>query len=124
MKRVELETLIRSIVQSSLNELSTLSSSDMTKMMASNPELDPTVPTDDAMTSAEKARMERDADRERRKAIRTADMKLKSVKTQSAYYKQQEKQNKLDIISKEKELQNLKANKSISSGGAGSISST
>ena len=123
MKNEELQHLLKEIVRSVLNELTSLSQSDM-KAMLDNPSMDASVSPTDAMTPAEKAKSERDAESQRRKDIRTADLKLKSVKTQSDYYKQQEKQNRLDIIAKQKDLQNLKAGKTISSGGAGSISST
>jgi hypothetical protein len=119
MKRNQLEELIRHITRKVIKEYTVMSSStDKT----GSPTTDPAAPPVDAMTSLEKAKAEREADKERLKTIRTADMDLKGVKKQSDYFNQQVKQNKLEVTAKEKELQNLRAGKQISTGGAGSIS--
>ena len=85
---------------------------------------DPSTKPEDAMSPAEKAKQDLKKKEDRLKQIRTADMNLKGTKTQSDYFNQQLKQNKLKVTAQQKELQNLKAGKTIGSGGAGSISPT
>lgn len=130
MKPQELQELVKHITRAIIKEMKasgqisefTISSSDAKALAAADSNFDTSTPPEDAMTPAEKSRLERQAETDRRKNIRTADMKLKGTKTQTDYFAQQQKQNKLDIIAQEKELQNLKAGKTISSGGAGSLS--
>jgi hypothetical protein len=109
VKKSQLEALIRGIVQHTLNELSTLSSSDMSKLADSNPELDPNVPTADAMTSAEKARMEREAELQRQKDIKQQSSELDSKKKEMEFNKKKlDQQKRFDIPNAQKNLQKLK----------------
>ena len=121
MKQKQLQELVQLITRSVLKEysmLSTSSSSDKTKVGDSMDQSDSPEP----MTASEKFKADLQAKKDRLQKVRTADMDLKSTKTQSDYFNQQIKQNKLKVIAQQKELQNLKAGKSVSSGGAGSIS--
>lgn len=119
MKKTDLHELIRYITKNVIKEYSVLSTSSNT---SSTGDTDPNAPPTDAMTSYEKLKAEREKEKQHRQDVRTGEMKLKGVKKQSDYFNQQIKMNKLGITAQEKELQNLKAGKAISTGGAGSIS--
>jgi hypothetical protein len=75
----------------------------------------------DAQTSAEKMKAKRDAKKTQVDKVRTADLDLKSVKTQQDYYVQQAKKNKLDIQAQEKQLQQLKGAPASSIPAGGTI---
>jgi hypothetical protein len=117
VKRQQLRELIRLITKTVLKEYSSSSS-----MSNNGAEGDTTETPVDAMTSLERSKKEREDRKAHLQAVRTADMDLKGTKTQSDYFSQQLKQNKLKAIAQQKELQNLKAGKTVSSGGAGAIS--
>jgi hypothetical protein len=109
VKKSQLEALIRGIVQHTLTELSSLSSSDMSKLVNDNPSLDPTVPTDDALTSAEKARMERDAEHKRQQDIKQQSVELDAKKKEMEFNKKKlDQQKRFDIPNAQKNLQKLK----------------
>lgn len=114
MKKSQLQELISLISRKLLKEYSALSSTS-TKDSNTN------IPTD-TMTDSEKRKAEREAEANKLRDIRTTKMDLDGTKTQTDYFNQQVKMNKLKKIAQEKELQNLKAGKEISKGGAGSIS--
>lgn len=118
MKDPQLKSLIQLIVKQLLKEYS--SSIDM-QSSTSTPGSETNVSVDQ-MTPGEISKARRDAEKVKREKIRTADMDLKSNEKQQDYFLQQVKMNKLKTTAQKKELQNLKAGKAISVGGAGSIS--
>lgn len=110
IKKTQLESLIRGIVTELLNEYTAaMSSSDVNQMMANNPGLDPNMPPQDAMTSAEKARLDRDAEKDRKEKIKTKETELQTTKKEMDYQKQKVDQTKrFSIPSMDKELKQLK----------------
>jgi hypothetical protein len=124
MKQSQLNELIRFITRSVMKEYISMSSSSQSSSSTSSPDStqDPNTPPQDAMTSAEKSKQRRDSEKSRQQSIKKTDLELKAAKSQTDYFNQQNKQNKLQISAKQRELQNLKAGKTIGSGGAGSIS--
>jgi hypothetical protein len=122
MKQSQLNELVKFITKAVLKEFTLMSASSQNNNSTTDMASDPSTPPTDAMTSAEKSKQEREQKANRLKDIRTAEMDLKGTKTQSAYFSQQIKQNKLQTIAQQKNLQNLKAGKTVSTGGAGSVS--
>lgn len=121
MKRTELKELVTCITREVLREFMNIdpATKSIEKINGASSAANGTSSEtgDDVPTTA-------DDRKDKLKAIRTADMNLKGTKTQTDYFNQQVKQNKLKAIAQQKELQNLKSGKSISSGGAGAISAT
>ena len=120
MKKEQLNELVRLIVRGIVKEYLSTSTSSTSSTNTNGDDTDLTQKPEDAMTPAEKSKAERDAQKTHLAKVRTANLDLKGVKTQSDYFKQTLKKNNLDIIAKEKELSNLKAGKTIATGGAGS----
>lgn len=109
--RHQLNELIQYITKAVLKEyssVSSMSSSNSNNNGTDSGTADDGVKPADAQTAAEKAKAQRDAKKTQIDKIRTADLDLKSVKTQQDYYIQQAKKNKLDIQAQEKQLQALK----------------
>ena len=111
--RRQLDELIRLITKSVLKEYSSISSMSSSSSNGSTDSTDPGTADDgvkpqDAQTAVEKSKAKRDAKKAQLDKIRTADLDLKGVKTQQAYFLQQAKKNKLDITAKQKQLQQLK----------------
>lgn len=115
MKKSQIQELIRGIVRQVLKEYTTTSTTSTGT--------DASIPTglDSTLTPAEKSKQEREAERAKLKNIRSIDMDIKNTKNQSTYFAGQKKQNDLKVQAQEKERQNLKADKTISTGGAGSV---
>jgi len=106
IKRSQLESLIRQIV----TEI--LSSSDIQAMVDKNPELDSSTAPEDAMTPAEKARIERDAELQRQKDIRQKSTELDAKKKEMEFNKKKlDQQKRFDIPNATKDLQRLKGAK-------------
>jgi hypothetical protein len=106
MKRSQLELLIREIV----NEI--ISSSDLQKIVDKNPGLDSSTPPEDAMSMADKARMEREAEIERQKSIKDKTNDLDSKKKEMEFNKRKlDQQKRFDVPNATKELQRLKGAK-------------
>jgi hypothetical protein len=114
--RHQLNELLRLITKSVLKEYSSLSTSSSNSNSGGNSSSNSTgsgtandgVKPQDAQTAVEKAKAERDAKKAQLDKVRTADLDLKGVKSQQAYFTQQAKKNKLDITAKEKQLQQMK----------------
>jgi hypothetical protein len=108
--RHQLDELIQHITRAVLKEYSSMSSMSSSSSNSSSDTgtADDGVKPQDAQTSVEKAKAERDAKKAQVDKIRTADLDLKGVKTQQDYFLQQAKKNKLDIQAQEKQLQALK----------------
>jgi hypothetical protein len=103
MKKSQLEFLIRQIV----NEI--ISSSDLQKVVDQNPGLDSSTPPEDAMTAAEKARLDREADIERQKSIKVKTGELDAKKKEMEFNKKKlDQQKRFDVPNAAKELQRLK----------------
>lgn len=112
MKKYELESLIREIVNSLLTELNSLSTTDMKDLIASDSTLDPTVAPEDAQSPAEKARLEREKEHERRKTIQQKETELSSKKKEIEFNKKKlDQQKRFDIPNLTKDLQQLKGAK-------------
>ena len=124
MKQSQLQELIRHITRSVLKEFQNIDPTSNSSIHASSSSTSPDKMDAKAGNDANAPENSADAKKSKLQAIRTADMNLKGTKTQSDYFAQQLKNNKLKVTAKQKELQNLKAGKDISSGGAGSISAT
>jgi len=109
MKNTQLEYLVRGIVHTILEQLGTLSASDVNAMMAADPTLDPTVAPEDAQTPAEKARMEREAELQRQKDLKQKETDLDSKKKELEFQKKKIDQLKrFDIPNATKDIQSLK----------------
>jgi len=121
ISRAQLQELIRHITQMVLQEFKNIDPATASIEKMNNGGKDK-MSTKDGM-DADSPQNAADAKKSKSQAIRTADMNLKGTKTQSDYFTQQLKQNKLKVTAQQKELQNLRAGKTIGSGGAGSISS-
>jgi hypothetical protein len=113
IKKSQLDELIRMITHQILKEYSSISSDKNEDDSEERPI--------GGKTDFEKKKEERDAEKDRLDKIRGSTLKLQGTKKQSDYFKQQLKQNKLAINAQTRELQNLKANKEVAKGGAGSI---
>lgn len=109
MKNTELEILIKGIVRQIVNEYVSLSSSDIKKIVDTNPSLDSTIPPDDAQTPAEKARMEREAELARQKDIKQKQSELDSKKKEMELNKKKlDQQKRFEIPTLSKDIQKLK----------------
>lgn len=110
MKTEQLEELIRGIVRHVLKEYtSSMSSSDVKTMIGNNPSLDPTTPPDDAMTSAEKSRLDREAELDKQKDIKQKQVELDAEKKQMDFYKKKVDQSRrFNIPNVTKDIQRLK----------------
>lgn len=110
LKKTQLESLIRGIVNELLNEYeASMSMSDVKQMMNNNPSLDPSIPPQDAMTPAEKSRIEREAEKDRKTQLKTKETELKTAKKQMDYQKQQVDQaTRFTIPTLNTDLKNLK----------------
>jgi hypothetical protein len=107
IKKTQLEGLIRQIVRGIVKEI--MSSSDMQTMMDNNPELDPSVPATDAMTSAEKTRIDRESELKRQKDIKQKQIELDAKKKEMDFNKKKlDQQRRFDIPNATKDLQRLK----------------
>ena len=112
ISRRQLDELLRLITKKVLKEYSSMSSmsssSNSDSTSSGSGTADDGVKPQDAQTSVEKAKAQRDAKKAQVDKIRTADLDLKSINTQQDYYVQQANKNKLDISAKQKQLQQLK----------------
>lgn len=110
MKTEQLEELIRGIVRHVLKEYtSSMSSSDIKTVVGNNPDLDTTTPPEDAMTTAEKARIDREKELDRQKQIKQKQVELDSERKQTDFYKRKVDQSKrFDIPNITKDIQRLK----------------
>lgn len=110
IKKTQLEGLIRQIVRGILKEY--MSSSDMQTMVDNNPELDSSTPPEDAMTSAEKIRIDREAELKRQKDIKQKQTELDAKKKEMEFNKKKlDQQRRFDIPNANKDLQRLKGAK-------------
>lgn len=110
MTQSQLKEVIRHIVRETLNEL--MDSSSLLQQQAQQIDqtsADPNQPHIDDMSALEKGRYLRDLEKQRREKIKHTDMDLKITKKQSDYFDQQLDKNRMDVIAKEKELQQLKS---------------
>ena len=102
MKKSQLEFLIQEIV----NEI--ISSSDLQKLVDKNPGLDSSTPPEDAMTTAEKARLDREAEIQKQKDIKQKRMDLDAKKKEMEFNKKKlDNQRRFDIPNATKDLQRL-----------------
>ena len=110
ISRRQLDELLHLITKKVLKEYSSMSSmsSSSSDKSTDSGTADDGVKPQDAQTSVEKAKAQRDAKKAQVDKVRTTDLDLKSIKTQQDYYVQQAKKNKLDISAKQKQLQQLK----------------
>lgn len=122
MKKSQLEELIRHVTRKVMKEFMNIDPTSNSSIHNSSTSTSPDKINADSMNNQNNVQNTLDAEKERLKNIRTGELGLKGMKKQTDYFKQQVKQNDLAVRAKEKELQNLKANKTISVGGAGSIS--
>lgn len=114
IKKTQLEALIRSIVREIINEydVTSLSSSDMKKIAASDPNFDTSTPPEDDLSSVEKARMEREAERDRKEKLKSKEEELKTAKKEMDYQKQKVDQAKrFNIPTINRDIQQLKGAK-------------
>jgi hypothetical protein len=110
MKRSQLEELIREIAKQAVTEY--LSSSDMKRIVDDNPDLDSSTAPEDAMTSAEKARIDRETELDRQKKIKQKQVELDSKKKELEFSKKKlDQQQRFDIPNATKDLQRLKGAK-------------
>lgn len=110
IKKTQLKALIRSIVREIINEynVTSLSSSDIKKIKVNDSNLDTLTPPDD-LSSVEKARMEREAERDRKSKLKSKEEELKTAKKEMDYQKQKVDQAKrINIPSITRDIQKLK----------------
>ncbi len=109
MKNSELKRLLEEIVHSVLDELTSISTSDMKTMLANNPSMDSSVSPLDAMTPAEKARNDRETELARQKDIKQKETELSAKKKEMEFNKKKlDQQKRFDIPNATKDLQQLK----------------
>lgn len=110
MKKHQLEELVRTIVHNLLKEYdAAMSTSDLQSLADKNPDLDASTPPQDAMTSAEKARMNRQDQDEKKKEIKQATVELDATKKKLEYQRrEQDSLRRFTIPDMTKKLQSLK----------------
>jgi len=111
IKRTQLEALIRGIVKEIIKEydVTSLSSSDLKKISDANPNLDTSIPPEDNLSSVEKARMEREAERDNRKQLQQKQNELEAKKKEMDFNKKKlDQQRRFDIPNINKDIQRLK----------------
>ena len=106
IKRSQLESLVKEIV----TEI--LSSMDIQKLVDKNPELDSSQAPEDAMSPAEKARIERETELQRQKDIKQKSTELDAKKKEMDFNKKKlDQQKRFEIPNLTKGLQQLKGAK-------------
>jgi len=118
MKNNQLRSLIEVIVRQLVSELEngnlnefTLSSSDINSL-ANNSNLDTSTPPQDAMTSNEKARMDRENEHQRQQQVKTKELELNTAKKETTFQRQKiDQEKRVTIPTLTKDLQKLKGAK-------------
>lgn len=109
MKSDDLQLILRGIVRQILKEYATLSTSDLKTLAAQDPNMNVDTPPEDAMTSAEKAKMERDTEHERQVNIKQKQGELDAKKKEMEFNKKKlDQQRRFDVPNVAKDLQKLK----------------
>lgn len=126
MKQEQLQELIKHITRCILKEFQNIDPATTSIQKMNRGGSDSTTASDSSLDNQDSTGNDVQdtlaAKKDKLKAIRTADMNLKGTKKQTDYFNQQVKQNRAKMIAQQKELSNLKAGKTVSSGGAGAIS--
>lgn len=106
ISRRQLDELIRFIARKVIAEYGSMSSPSDDSSDSGT--ADDGVKPDDAKTSYEKQKAEREARKKQQDLVRTAKMDLDSTKTQQDYFLTQAEKNKKDIDAKQRKLQQMK----------------
>lgn len=86
-----------------------MSSTSSTSTSDVDPTLDPSAPPVDAMSSAEKAKMDRDKEHERQQKIKQKQVELDAKKKEMEFNKKKlDQQKRFDVPNATKDLQRLK----------------
>jgi hypothetical protein len=105
MKKSQIQELIRQIVRQALDEYTVPVSNSQPQTQDG---LDPNVPPTDAMTSAEKSRIERQQELDRQKDLKQKRVELDAEKKQQDFYKKKVDQSRrFDIPTLNKDIQKL-----------------
>lgn len=115
MKTPTLKNLITAIVHQLMEELDknqlqefSLSSSDMTKI-SNDSNVDPSTPPQDAMTSIEKAKLDREQEHNRQQQIKDKELELRTAKSELSFQtKKTDQQKRVGIPTLNKDIQRLK----------------
>lgn len=110
VKKTQLEGLIRTIVNQLLTEMeASMSATDMNQIMASNPQLDPSVNPQDQMSAVEKLKLKRQADMDKTQQIKQKEIELDTAKKQLSFQQHKsDEQKRIQIPTLTKDLQKLK----------------
>lgn len=112
MKQSQLNELVRLISKAVLKEFTLMSASSQQNNSTTDMAQDPSAPPTDAMTSAEKAKQEREQEHQRQTAIKQQEVELDAKKKEMAFNKKKiDQQTRFDIPNATKQLQTLKGAK-------------
>lgn len=115
MKQKQLDELIRQVTRIALREMSSFSTSLGSSLKSASdqdPATDTTTPPTDAMTSAEKARHDRELEHKKQQDLKAKEQELKTAKKESEFQKQKVDQaRRFTIPTINKDIQTLKGAK-------------
>jgi len=113
MKKSQLQELIRIITQQVVNEYTGMPSSmDKSQQPDNSLITDPSTPPRDAMTSAEKSKLDRDREHQKQQQIKQKQVELDAKRKEMEFNKKKlDQQKRFDVPLINKDLQRLKGAK-------------